>query len=318
MTAESITLRDSNDLGRQLPPHGMQNAPNSAYETLGNTPESFFSTNNDTADERALARDFPTDMYTGLPLPVVPTKLPEKNIGDCDTSYHHHFYLRKHPQLEGNLREQNKLYIPETMTLEEIAGVSVRICRGQILQNATHREVHRRFPYGPRKPISIEEKFETVVKACAGVIPRMAIDIAKPEREDVVFMDNVLYTAMAQPQILIVEKYYYDRPANYRRTILGTFFMKYAAAQNLEHLSPRVIDEFLSTNDVGRRISLGRFILQEGIEVGVSAVQQTYDDLKKEGLVPTQRGSLARVVKKFIHPHRWHVGVDVLSRRFAA
>jgi hypothetical protein len=70
----------------------------------------------------------------------------------------------------------------------------------------------------------------------------------------------------------------------------GIYFMKYALAQDLGHLKPVMLDEFVNTADRKRRLELGMFIVNKAFLRAVEPVEDLYRAAHKSGNIhPAQR-----------------------------
>lgn len=260
----------------------------------------------------------PTDELTGLPYPILPIRA--RNVQPSKRkNYHHHFYNRRDPHLEGDLAISGRLHGgPEHLTLEELAGVAVRMSRGQLLPSRIHKDAHDKYPVGPILPRTIDDKFITAVKACSGVVSRYGIDLSRPADQRLVYMNDKFFQSVANPNHLCTERKYYSRPADYRRRVLGNFFMRYALTKDLSHISEKTIDMFLSPRDEQMRREIGNFILFRAYESALEPVAPIYNELKQQGMVQPGRRDLVPSMKKLIHPHLVEQMHPLIEQRFAA
>lgn len=263
----------------------------------------------------------PTDEVTGLPHPIYVADLSYRDLAYPDVTFHHHFYDRRHSHLMGTQAiSAEQLKHPEGIALDRLAGIAVRMSRGQRLPSERHREVHDKIKIGPALPHTLDEKFLTAVKACTGVVSRRAIDIASstPEQINFIDLDDDMYSQIAGPRLLCTERAYLPRSADPRRRVLGNFFLRYAIKQDLSHVSHSVIDEFLFTTDEAMRRSRGHEILREAMQVGIAPVIPIYRELRSQGLVHPGRPELQRSVWKLIHPDRRQVVFRALRKKLLA
>jgi len=250
----------------------------------------------------------PTDEITGLPHLILPYDVePELSWDD----YHHHFFPRR--SLEPVL-EKGASRDPEDLPLDTLADLAVRMSRGQLLARGVHMEAHRKRG-GPRLPKTLDEKFNTVVAACSGVVSRFALDVRLPADKALVYMDDDTFAKVADPKVLCTERAFYDRPANYRRRVFGSFLMRCSLEQDLtQAISPRVIDLFLDaveTNNEARKAELGNLILKEALEVRLAPIEPIHRELRRQGLVQPRRTDLRTATRKLLHndarPRYWSV-----------
>ncbi len=246
-------------------------------------------------------RVMPTDPLTGLPYPILPIDITSKTPRDCDRNYHHHFYFRTDPDLEGDLRVNGYMVrTPEEIPLEFISGLAVRMSRGQQLATGTHDEAHKRFRAGPELPRTQADKFRIAALASASVTSQFALDFSRPAGKELVRMKRADREYFFESGSLIAEKHNIDRPAQHRKAVIGSFFLRYAAAQNLTHVTDKVIDEFLNTTVMRRKIELGGLILSQAVEQSIEPILPVYANLNTLGMVPPARPRLRASVKKLI------------------
>lgn len=206
----------------------------------------------------------PTDEQTGLPLPTIVVDPPSPNANTDFVDYHHHF----HPRVayEG----------------VDDATWAVRTSRGQDLPRWLHEHYHRYFA-GPQKPESREQAFIACVMACAGVVPRQAIDFSG-DGPKIVEASNAQYEVLAHT-IRREGSHRWDK-GRAQRNRIGMFFASYAVEQAIEHeVSDRDIYKFLYTRDNDRRLQLGNKILKKAVNMSIEPVRPLYRNLRKEGLV---------------------------------
>lgn len=260
-------------------------------------------------EETLLAKEkrrMPTDPTTGLPFVILPIVESGDLRPDNDlVNYHHHFYNRRHPDLEGDLSlAEDVLANLNELDLQTIAGFAVRMSRGQLLPKEVHWMVHDMYKVGPVLPHTLDEKFETVVKACSGIVPRYAIDVTAPIKDRFVYMDNALFQEVANPKLLCTERVYFDRPANHRRRVIGNFLLRYAISQDLTHISSKVVTSFLSPKNELERICTGNYILKEAMRACVEPIAGRFEELHYFGMVQPGKTSVHTAIRKFIHPER--------------
>jgi len=261
----------------------------------------------------------PTDEVTGLPYAIFTPDQSLEGSNYPEPTFHHHFYNRRHPDLEGlKSLPGHYLFHPEDIPLPRIAGLSVRMSRGQRLPTELHRLVHETFPLGPRVPHTLDDKYVTAVLACSGVVSRWAVDITTNRGEiNYVHMNDDVFSRVASPKLLCTERAYQDCAADQRRRVLGNFFLRYAINQDLS-IPDNKIDEFLNTTDDSRQRLVGHEILKEAMEVGIAPVVPIYQELKSQGMVRPGRPDLRTSVWKLVHPDRRAAAFRVLRKKFLA
>lgn len=317
MACEFVTLRDGSEPHATLLPPGDQNARyNDESKTPVDVDRSFLlGSERRTADTTCV----PTDPVTGLPHAILPVYVAPHPNQSRTVNYHHHFYNRRHPDLEGDLKLRDEHFQnPENIPLDVIAGLAVRMSRGQQLPIGTHGLVHRRYAQGPKLPHTTDEKFVTAVKACSGVVSRWALDVTAPRGQELVYMNDEVFERVVSPKLLCTERANHDMLAEDRRRVLGSFFLRYAAAQDLKHIAERHVDEFLNTSNDKRRLSLGNYILREAIEVSIAPLVPVYRELKGQGMIQPGRPHMRTTVWNFVNLSYRARAVPVLEESLAA
>ena len=305
MAIEQTSTRDTSELDCQLPQTGSEIRPLDHNKTPDAYAGSFLDA--ETKLLRDEKRRMPTDPMTGLPFVILPILA----SGDIDpnhptVNYHHHFYNRRHPDLEGNIKldsdSRSKL---GKLSLHEVAGFAVRMSRGQLLPMEVHYMVHELYKVGPVLPDNLDDKFKTVVMACSGIVPHYAIDVTAPVSQRIVYMDKTLFDEVASPKLICTERSYYDRPANFRREVIGNFLMRYAIAEGLTAISSRTVHDFLRPRSESDRAHKGNMILKEALRACIDPMSDRFEELQYYGMVQQHKTSVHRAVRKYIHPHKY-------------
>lgn len=211
----------------------------------------------------------PSCEVTGLPLPIQPEEPHESEaLFFKNYNYHHHFHPREDPALKS------------------ADGRALRYSRGQYLPVALHSRYHTIFA-GPQLPEGEQEVFKTIVLACAGVIPRQAVNAYSGE---VVDLSSREYEYLSQPDVTYIEGAFNRisvKNARKPRNRLGAYFASYAVNQDLSGvISEKVIKEFVhKKTSPERRKELGNFILRTAVNESLSEVAPLHRELKHEGYV---------------------------------
>ncbi|MDL2341512.1 MAG: hypothetical protein QFB87_00330 [Patescibacteria group bacterium] len=222
----------------------------------------------------------PTCEVTGLPHPILIYNHPDNRASGL-ANYDHSFFDRNDPALRDD------------------AGLAVRMSRGQVLPMWLHRKKHERLS-GPLLPQTRDEKFAVAVKACAGVVSRWAIDLRRPDDDLLTYMDDTTFAYVTDYKRLHYEQALKPRGAIHREKIIGMFFLKYALEQDLGHISPALVDEFLGTTSGNRKKEIGNFILNEALDVSLAPVLSMHRTLLDEGMVQPGRTKLRPAVSRMI------------------
>ncbi len=237
-------------------------------------------------DPNSVGLATPLDEFTGLPLPVVISE-PKNKSSNAKIDFHHHF----HP-------ERDLIHADDAM-------LALRRSRGQNLPRWIHEHHHKYFA-GPEFPESRKDTFASVVLACAGVVPRKAIDYSgKYETPRIVEVwDNSQY----QKIVSSIKHEAQDKNKISRRIAraeIGKFFANYAIEQSFEDvISSTEIDEFLNTTNPIKRKELGNRMLGAAIRMSVEPVIPIHRALKKESIARKRKVELPAIVKDYFIPSK--------------
>lgn len=352
MAAEIITLRDGSDLGRQVPPPGMQDNLRLATETPGSNAGSFSYTD----------ANYQKEDYTGKFLfpfnPVWRTAMPDYDAlakGEIISTWEpmsgdtmranakealkvelliaydrFRYYptdpltgipypiLPIDPPTEGLPRrfDYHHQFHPRAVLVEsgDIADSALRVCRGQDIPRWLHDRYHARYD-GPHFPRGISDRFATIVLACAGVVPRQAMYLGQD--------NNVLVTpSVAQYERIRSTIHYEYKDKEGKRTIdrnrskLGIFFAQYALEQDIRDLvDDLLINRFLEPRSERERLLTGNTILAAAINASTEPIQPKYLEAFKDIRVDTKPRNLANVVTRYFKPERKKDYFNELKRR---
>jgi hypothetical protein len=240
----------------------------------------------------------PVCKATGLPLPILPTE-PDARALFIFEDYHHHFHPRNSPELK------------------EIEGRAVRYSRGQMIGRFLHDRYHQLF-LGPPLPETLDEKFRVAVMACAGVVPRQALDLSTPGEYKVVNLTNDQYERLTDPHSIHVDRAFHPEQSFYKRRTIGKFFASYAMQQNVRlAVSDNVIEQFLDVQATPeRKKELGNLILREALGMSVESLAPLHRGLQEEGYVaPRKQLPLFSVVRKYFTKEYFQDYHDEIAKR---
>lgn len=231
-------------------------------------------------DQTSYGLATPVDELTGIPLPVIIIDPPHETANTEFHDYHHHF----HP-------ERDLIYSDD-------AELALRRARGQYLPRWLHEHYHHYFA-GPELNYSRRQIFQTVVLACAGVVPRKAIDFSSYQGPKIVDVsDQNTYQALADSI-----KHEGERQSSIgglARAQIGTFFANYAVEQSFEDVvSRKVINEFLDTENAARRKVLGNLMLREAIHLSVEPILPVDKVLRQEGILRKRKTDFRNLVTDY-------------------
>lgn len=250
----------------------------------------------------------PLDELTGLPLPIF-ARSSDFYIRKKDDlelrpeNYHHGFHPNKSILL--GYSEEGILY-PKGSE-ERISGRALRYSRGQIVPIWLHSRYHDLF-YGPELPEDVKGRFTRVVLACAGVVPRQAIDLRRPGEYKIT--PDLSDRAYSQ----ITRRIHYEgeiTPPKYpdRRGELGRFIADYAINNSLNQILSESevrakVKEFLMPRSDRARKEAGRIILAHAVDASVAELIDVFETAKKEKMV--QRATnLGSIVLQYFTPDRF-------------
>lgn len=231
-----------------------------------------------------MAAEIPTPIcdVTRLPLPILPTE-PDTRARFLFEDFHHHFHPRLSPELS------------------DLAGRALRYSRGQDIVRELHNRYHALF-LGPQLPTNEEDKFRLTVLACAGVMPREAIDLSRSGHYRKVVLSEEEYAWFGESRSIHIDRAYKPDHGYYKRRAIGRFFAAYALKQNVrEVVSDRVVGEFTDDKtNPERKKELGNLILREALGMSIDGILPLHRDLKAEGyILPGKVMGLPELLSKF-------------------
>jgi len=241
----------------------------------------------------------PRDELTRLPLSVL-TRRTDFLLSDAD--YHHHFHPLKSTEL-GYDDDGKKL---PTDNPDYLPGRAVRFSRGQYLPKWLHSNYHEIF-VGPELPQTAEEKFTTVVLACAGVVPRQAINLYTPGEYEVVNLSN-------RQHDFIRRRIYFEGAASAvnrsRKNRLGRFIAEYAISNALgeiidEAAIRKKAGDFLKPTSEQKRLEAGHYLLMQAVGASVANLIDIHKEAQKEGMIGNTKRKLGEVVLKYFPEYKF-------------
>lgn len=152
-----------------------------------------------------------------------------------------------------------------------------------------HDRYHMFFDGLERLPRTDLEVFRVAVLSVAGYIPEVAVDVSglspKIKKLHQWKRDKLLY------QDVYPEQRWSDTTGRDLHALnRGMFFMKVALAQDLDHIKVNILEEFVETQDVDRRLELGKFIVDMAMLRAADDVREVYRVAHKNGMLrPGQR-----------------------------
>lgn len=256
----------------------------------------------------------PIDELTGLPLPVLTRSTDffierRGNLTARTKNFHHGFHPNRSPLL-GYDQSGRLLAAGDP---DRISGRALRYSRGQLLPVWLHDRYHDIF-LGPDLPTDVRSRFTRVVLACAGVVPRQAIDLHTPGSFQIT-------PELSDRRYNQITKHTYHEgevsPPRYpnRRGELGRFIADYAINNSLNDiLSEREIKqkvhEFLIPRSPQTRKEAGRIILAHAVDASVADLIPIHKEAVKEKMAKSTKKRLGEIMLQYFTPDRF---VDYFS-----
>jgi hypothetical protein len=224
--------------------------------------------------------------------------------GGNAVNYHHHF----HPEVSEELgwNEETRKKLPAD-TMPRIQGLAVRYSRGQLVPSWLHVRYHKIFE-GPELPQTQQEKFTTVVLACAGVVPREAIDLHDPKNANKRQLSD-------KEHDWIRRRLYYEGAAERpkypdRKGEIGRFIATYAIEHSLDEILTeeevkRKVDEFLIPKSDSSRQEAGRFLLAQVVDASVAELIPLHERAKKKQMTKRTTKKLGDIMLKYFTASRF-------------
>jgi hypothetical protein len=255
----------------------------------------------------------PYDKLTGMPLPIFVTPRVLDDAGEY-VDFHHHFHPKNHISLgfitSNDPERPSKGKDYSDMNEEEkvlwLEGKAVRNSRVQIVPEYLHGRYHDLLAGSPL-PQTRAEKFTAAVLACAGVMPRRAIDLSKKgDYQEVDLTDRQHRFLAGSKRLHFAGAHEGGEFEAIRRDRIGRFFAEYAIERSAQDLiDDSLIDEFLHSTDTTARKKLGRSILEMAIDDSVASLIPIHEEAGKEGMLRRRRTHLSNVVTRFFIPSKF-------------
>lgn len=167
------------------------------------------------------------------------------------------------------------------------AGIALRGSLVQIVERTSHNEgpnAFHNFYKEPAEKITDEKDiFERVITACSGVVPRLVVEIkdGEPCERPINHKEEAFFTLPSDDD---TDQFSY-RHLCYRYEPVRDFLRSYVLEQELPHLRPSLIDEFLDTKDKHRKQKIGTFLIYNAISVASDDAREQYYRLRRKGLM---------------------------------
>lgn len=252
----------------------------------------------------------PTDEQTGLPLPIFyrpNTKAPpEVRPRDLRFDYDHAWFEHSNP----GLRETGNADLQR-------GGLVLRYSYGQVLPRWLHVIKNRRYA----EPSTIPEvgdwhaQFRMAVMGCARLVGPYALVLTSDNWTNKWLMTPAQHAWLTDPQRMHIEM---NTPKRERsvRTAMGKFFAAYALEQDLWHVTPRVIKDFLRTKNPAHRRELGNYLLRETLVVALDPIAAIKDQIADEYDMPlVRRANLVKRVIGYFPENRFPEYHDTIAQR---
>ena len=220
----------------------------------------------------------PTDQLTGVPSVLIPTldlppvPLNQKNV-ERVADWHHPFH-------------------PRSLLVNQTQGLAaLRMVRKQwALYERHHDELpegyHSIFG-GPPLPSTEKEQFRTVIFAAAGYIPEMAIDFTADSKHRLKPLTDEQRLHLWQSGQIRID----------HEVTVRDFIIDYILKTDFVDDGSVIVDEFLHTPNLERRIQIGNMLLRAASHESTTWLSPIYRKAKKEELIPPPR---AHTVAQFV------------------
>jgi hypothetical protein len=245
----------------------------------------------------------PTDPESGVPYPILitPDDVPPRGLGlrELRDDYDHSWFTHNNPCLQGQ------------------GGRALHYSLGQVLPRWKHEIKNQRYlePPLPAKD-DANEQFRLAAAGCARLIGPYAIDVTSDDWTTPVLMTPEQYDWLTDPRRMHIEGNT-PRRAQTTRIHLGKFFAVHALSQDFgQIITPKVIKDFLHTEDPVRKTELGNLLLREGVAAAVEPLNAVKAQLADTYDLPQIKGiDLARKLRKFFPKQRFGDYYGVLTAR---
>lgn len=211
----------------------------------------------------------PVDPLTQMPLPILPTSSVPRFSDGQFANWHHHY----HPS-------DNRL-------LTSVSGIAIRHLRLQLLPVKSRHQAYHDLFIGPEElPETQEERFGHIVLACAGYIPRSAVDVRKDDPGEPVAIPRKMRNRLQTSGEIEVR----GQPN------ITNFIRNHLVLQDFSHVEDSIVEEFITTPDRDRKKFLGHWLLAIASEIAVEPIEPVYRQALDEGLI-TPGTNLPNLVK---------------------
>ena len=233
----------------------------------------------------------PVDKLTNMPLPILPTRQGPRFKNPAFANWHHHY----HPSDDPNLTSAS--------------GLAIRHLRLQLLPVKSRHQIYHNLFSGPEfLPESQADRFGHIILACAGYMPRSAIDVTADDPATPVQMSSKIHERLQTSGEIVVR----GQPN------IANFIRKYLVIQDLSNINESVIDEFLSTNSIERKRYLGHWLLALASEIATEPVKPIYRQALDDGLIRSKAKPESIVKSTFSGEKSRNKAIDDLRRRLAS
>jgi len=204
----------------------------------------------------------PVDPLTRMPLPILPTGSIPRLADGRHANWHHHYHPSDDPLLTS------------------ISGLAIRHLRLQLLPVKSRHQVYHNLFTGPEElPETSEQRFGHIVLACAGYVPRYAIDVRKDDPAEPVTMAKKMHERLQTSGEIKVRG----------QGNIANFIRRHLVLQNFSHVEDSIIEEFLTTSSINRKRYLGHWLLAIASEIATEPIKPIYRQALDEGLVSSNK-----------------------------
>lgn len=202
---------------------------------------------------------------------------------DDDENWHHAF----HPK--DQLRSNKK------------GALFLRHSRIQHVPVGLHKNYHHLYE-GPPISENIQKRFLMGVFAVAGYMPKVALDVSKPDVPgEIIQLTFNEYKRMIQPDMLRGQ--FAEKKSKLRQA--SQFMMGVILKQDIRTINELALEEFLLSPDRDRRLELASFIIDQLVDKSTEPIRDKYQKARKKKRVinrslSTPRDVVLNVTRPFI------------------
>jgi hypothetical protein len=176
----------------------------------------------------------------------------------------------------------------ENPALDQLGKQALIGSRVQWVDFSQHHDLYNNLFVGPRQPQTREALACTLVMAEAGFIPDVAIDLSRSQPREMAVSPEQRRYLWESGQVRVWDT-----------VSVRKWLFRYVFEQEVDHIRPSKLDEFLHTPDLQHRIQLGHTLAAKIVERAVEPIDGVYSAARKQGLLAA---SNTTHVRDFVKP----------------